>query len=532
MNEEVGIPHSIPSSCGRTATKKYESPPLDTTNLSELPEGWMWTRMSNITESMKNGIYKPRRFYGENGTACLRMYNIEDGSIVWKNIKRMNLTREEIQEYELRPGDILVNRVNSRELVGKAAAIPEGMEMSVFESKNIRLRLYANYAEPIFVSSWFRIFRRQYFNWHAQQVVGMASINQDQVGSMPIPFAPFREQQRIVAKVDELFTKLDAGVKSLETVKAQLKRYRQSVLKSAFDGELTEEWRRTHRDELEPASKMLERIKEEQRKTAARKYESPPLDTTNLSELPEGWSWTRVGEVATRIQYGSSEKATEDPSGVPVLRMGNIQEGNLIFEDLKYFSKDYPQLNDFMLDPGDVLFNRTNSAELVGKTAVYEHCHAKVAFASYLIRVKVNDRIYDPQILAFFINSYYGRRYIASVVSQQVGQANVNGTKLSAMSIPLPSLSEQKAIAEEIKQCFSIAEEVEKTVVNGLRQAEKLRQSILKRAFEGKLVSQDPDDDPANVLLERIKLFKAHLNQDRKTERPTKRKDSKQRRLM
>jgi type I restriction enzyme S subunit len=365
-----------------------------------------------------------------------------------------------------------------------------------------------------------------------QRGTSYPAVRDSDVFAQPIPIPPLNEQHRIVAKVEELFTKLDAGVKSLETVKAQLKRCRQSVLKSAFAGKLTEEWRRTHPDELEAASMLLERIKEEQRKTAAKKYESPPLDTTNLSELPKGWAWTRVGEVAIRIQYGSSEKATEDPSGVPVLRMGNIQEGNLIFEDLKYSSKDYPQLNDFMLDPGDVLFNRTNSAELVGKTAVYEHWHPKVAFASYLIRVKVNDRIYDPQILAFFINSYYGRRYIASVVSQQVGQANVNGTKLSAMPIPLTSLSEQKAIAEEIKRCFSIAEEVEKTVVNGLRQAEKLRQSILKRAFEGKLVSQDPGDEPANLLLERIKLFKAHLNQDRKMERPTKRRDSKQRRLM
>ncbi|GAH17222.1 unnamed protein product, partial [marine sediment metagenome] len=119
--------------------------PLDMSDLPELPKGWMWTILGEISESMKNGIYRPRKFYGDTGTACLRMYNIENGSIVWTDIKRMNLTSEEIEEYKLQPGDIIVNRVNSRELVGKAAVIPVGLETCVYESKNIRLRLYGEH---------------------------------------------------------------------------------------------------------------------------------------------------------------------------------------------------------------------------------------------------------------------------------------------------------------------------------------------------------------------------------------------------
>jgi type I restriction enzyme S subunit len=109
-----------------------------------LPDGWIWITVRDAATSMKNGIYKEKRFYADNGTPCLRMYNIDDGKLVWENLKRMTLTDSEIREYKLLPGDLVVNRVNSRELVGKACVIPPGIESSVFESKNIRLRAFGN----------------------------------------------------------------------------------------------------------------------------------------------------------------------------------------------------------------------------------------------------------------------------------------------------------------------------------------------------------------------------------------------------
>jgi type I restriction enzyme, S subunit len=499
---------------------------LDTHDSSILPKSWVWTTLGEIGTVASGGTpstKEPSNFDGEIPWVTPADLTGYTKKFIGKG--RRNLTKRGLDHSSaalLPAGAVLFS---SRAPVGYVAIASNPLATNQ-GFKNLILQ---DWISPDYVY-YYLMASKQLAESFASGTTFL-EVSGSRFARIPIPLCPRPEQCRIVAKVEELFTKLDAGVKSLQTVKVQLKRFRQSVLKSAFDGKVTEEWRRTHRDELEPASMLLERIKEEQRKTVPKKYETPPLDTTNLSELPKGWAWTRVGEVATRIQYGSSEKATEDPSGVPVLRMGNIQEGNLVLEDLKYYSKDCQQLNDFMLDPGDVLFNRTNSAELVGKTAVYEHWHPKAAFASYLIRVKVNDRIYDPQILAFFINSYYGRRYVASVVSQQVGQANVNGKKLSAMPIPLTSLSEQKAIAEEIKRCFSITEEVEKTVVNGLRQAEKLRQSILKCAFEGKLIPQDPSDEPASVLLERIKSLKTQMIQGQKAKKG-RQDEPKQRRLM
>lgn len=332
-----------------------------------------------------------------------------------------------------------------------------------------------------------------------------------------IPLPPLPEQPRIVAKIEELFTKLDAGVEALKKVKAQLKRYRQAVLKYAFEGKLTQEWREANKDKLEPTSVLLERIKEERKKKTEGKFkEFLPVDTTDLPELAEGWAWTRIGEVTKKIQYGTSEKAGDDSTGIPVIRMGNIFEGKIIFDNLKYFDTEWPQLNDFLLKDGDVLFNRTNSMELVGKTAVYKKSYPEAIFASYLIRISVDRDFYNPDLLSFFINSFYGRQYIASVVSQQVGQANVNGTKLSLMPIPLPSFHEQKKIVEEMETCLSMADEMEKITEQTLKQSERLRQSILKTAFEGKLAPQDPTDEPAEKLLERIKAEKAKRESETK----------------
>jgi type I restriction enzyme S subunit len=185
--------------------------------------------------------------------------------------------------------------------------------------------------------------------------------------------------------------------------------------------------------------------------------------------------------------------------------MGNIQDGKLDFQTLKYLSKETPGLQTYFLEAGDVLFNRTNSAELVGKTAVYQKNYPASAFASYLIRVRMIKESCDPNILSYYINSFFGRNYINSVVSQQVGQANVNGTKLSMMPVPLISRQEQEKLRNEIERLFSIISETEKVVLQELKQAEFLRQDLLKEAFAGRLVPQDPADETAEKLLDRIK---------------------------
>lgn len=273
--------------------------------------------------------------------------------------------------------------------------------------------------------------------------------------NLMLPLPPLAEQERIVEKIEALFQDIDEGVECLKSAQAQIKQYRQSVLKSAFEGKLykTTEWKK---------STLEQHIQE--------------------------------------INYGTSEK-TKDFGKIPVFRMGDIQEGKLTFNNFKYLNK----INDekLILKKGDLLFNRTNSAELVGKSAVFNH-EGSYSFASYIIKVRFDTSL-DSNFICYYINSPKGRNWAKTQISQQVGQANINGTKLKNLPFPLPSVPEQQHIVAEIEKRFAVADELEKAVNEGLEKADKLKQSILKKAFEGKLVPQDPNDEPASALLECIK---------------------------
>ena len=341
-----------------------------------------------------------------------------------------------------------------------------------------------------------------------------SNISQTVIKGFRFLLCPLPEQHRIVAEIEKQFTRLDASVASLERARANLRRYRASVLKAACEGALvpTEaELARAEGRDYEPAGVLLERVLAERRarwesqeKRRGKYREQSPPDAPELPGLPEGWVWATVGQLSSQVEYGTSHKASPEPSGVPVLRMGNIQDGELDFSELKYLSADNPEAQKTMLCHGDLLFNRTNSAELVGKSAVYKDRHPAACFASYLIRVSFLAGVSSDYVCTF-INSQYGRAYIAQVRNQQVGQANVNGTKLAAMPIPLPPLAEQGRIVAEVERRLSVIGQSEAAVEASLARAGRLRQSILKQAFSGQLVPQDPDDEPASALLERIR---------------------------
>ncbi len=337
---------------------------------------------------------------------------------------------------------------------------------------------------------------------------GMVHITKKKFEALPV-LIPQQDslQKQIVKEIEKQFSRLDKTISDLKRVKANLKRYKASVLQAAVTGKLTEEWRKQNPD-VEPASQLLERILTERRqkwettelaKLTAKgkppkndkwkeKYKEPFEPTATGFEVPTSWATATVQQIACLVQYGSSSKTNSNANdGVPVLRMGNIVDGHLVFEGLKYLPHDHREFPELLLDEEDMLFNRTNSAELVGKSAVYLGSPVPCSFASYLIRVRFPNEV-KSKFIAFFINSAFGRQWIKSVVNQQVGQANVNGTKLQNLTVPLPSSLEQNAIIQEIESRLSVAEELERTVDTNLKRAERLRQSILKQAFSGKLM--------------------------------------------
>ncbi|WP_171040268.1 restriction endonuclease subunit S [Pseudoalteromonas sp. S2755] len=364
-------------------------------------------------------------------------------------------------------------------------------------------------------------------------------ITQVNLKRISVRLAPINEQNRIVEKLDELFSELDAGVNELKAAQIKLKHYRQSLLKSAVEGVLTEKWRDDNKRQIEETGEeLLKRILVERKqcwelqqlaefkekgKTPSKnwqaKYPEPVQpDTTDLPALPEGWVWATIDQLAINKRYGSSSKTNDDASGVPVLRMGNIQDGKLDYDNLKYLPEDHKEFPELLLNDGDLLFNRTNSAELVGKTAVYRDIGKSVSYASYLISVTFSEH-FLPEIAAHYINSVLGKKWIAEVMNQTAGQANVNGTKLGALAIPLPPILEQKVLIEEVSNEFESIDLQIKATALGLKQSEAQRKNILKSAFSGELVPQDENDEPASVLLEKIKKEREELAKQAKPKR-------------
>jgi type I restriction enzyme S subunit len=214
------------------------------------------------------------------------------------------------------------------------------------------------------------------------------------------------------------------------------------------------------------------------------------------------------------MQYGSSAKCSTNADGVPVLRMVNLQAGVVDYTRLKYLPGDHVEFPELFLTNGDVLFNRTNSAELVGKTAVYDGKRAPCSFASYLIRLKLVGLL--PEYFAYYLNSAYGRAWIIANKTQQVGHANVSGGKLKGLCIPVPPEAEQREIVRRTEESVATAAilEGDETIWSGQT---NLRQSILAAAFSGKLVPQNSSDEPAAELLSRLRENKATVPEIRRT---------------
>jgi len=354
----------------------------------------------------------------------------------------------------------------------------------------------------------------------------LPKINRDALGRLPVPVAPLSEQQRIATKIDELFSYLDAGVAALERIKANLKRYRAAVLKAAVEGRVTEAWRAKH-PKTEPASKLLERILAERRqnwekdqlaKFAAagktplkgwrEKYVEPAApETRGLPELPQGWCWASMEQLVTRSEYGTSVKCDYGASGPPVLRIPNIAKGKIDLGDMKQATVQYQLAQQDALQNGDLLMCRTNgSISLIGKAALmqatYEPLHT---FASYLLRFRFGERDTLPKWVHVFVTSHYGRLFIEKNAASSAGQHNISLSLIHSMPLPLPPLGEQAEITQDVERRLSIIEGAKAQADANVIRATRLRQCILKRAFEGKLVPQYPQDELASVLLERLR---------------------------
>lgn len=463
-----------------------------------LATGWELVSVRDVARYINGLAFKPAD-WGTEGRPIIRIQNLTDPT------KPFNFTRREVDaNFIVKPGTILVSWSATLD-----AFIWRGPE-AVLNQHIFRVDPDCLIVHPGFL--YWQLKRVIREMWEGEHLHGstMKHINRAPFLAHAFRLAPFAEQARIVGELEKHFTRLDEAVATLEAVQAKLKRARASILKAAVEGRLvpTEaDLARAEGRSYEPASVLLKRILDERRQTwpKEKKYQEPlEPEAPSAENLPEGWTWTTVDQVSSALRYGTSAKCSVEDTGVPVLRMGNIVDGRLDFNDLKYLPSDHDEFPDHLLAVGELLFNRTNSAELVGKCTVFDGFVRPCACASYIIRVALLSGV-QPHYLAHCINSLRGRSWVREVVSQQVGQANVNGSKLAAHVFPLPPLAEQVRIVAEVERRLSVFEALAHTVEQSLARCGRLRQSILKRAFEGRLLPQDPTDEPASELLARIR---------------------------
>lgn len=334
--------------------------------------------------------------------------------------------------------DIIVNKIWARN--GSVGMVPNSLA-----------GCYASGEFPMFTArsdtlnpNWMHWLTKTPYFWaqcdeKSQGTSGKNRIRPERFLEIDIPLPPLEEQKRIVAKIEELAGQIDEA----RTLRQQAVKETETVLPSKIQNLFS-------------------------------------------SGSSKGWVSGKLGDYVVDICYGTSEKPTDDETGIPVLRMGNIQSGSLNLTSLKYlhlFDKERAKL---LLQHGDILVNRTNSAELVGKCAVFD-LYGDFSFASYLIRFRVDENRADPRLVAAYINSPLGRAYMVSEKRQMTGQANVNSVKLKAMPISLPSLSEQRKIVAEMEVLQAEVEVLKHIQTENMGELDVLLPSILDRAFKGEL---------------------------------------------
>lgn len=342
--------------------------------------------------------------------------------------------------------------------------------------------------------------------------------------------APRAEQERIVERAEELLAGAQRARERLQRTRSVIKRFRQSVLADATSGRLTEQWRERNAG-IESSAVALRRVHAARRADWAAKAQGaeaerrrPPKPPADLAawlapeplpvpEVPEGWSLVPLQTIVRTLQYGTSVRAAKSlQNGVPMLRMGNIQEGAVDLSDLKVIDPGVVKIELYRLRRGDILFNRTNSPELVGKAAVFDHDFAAV-FASYLVRIGCDERLVSSHYLCAWINSPWGRRWARTVRTDCVSQSNINAAKLRTMPVPVPPLAEQEEIVRRIEALFDLADAIEARLGAAWVQVERLPRTILERAFRGELVPTEAElardegrqHEPAALLVERVR---------------------------
>lgn len=488
--------------------------------MSENDLPWPTVPLRDLVEDMCLGKMLDKNKNRGTLQPYLRNTNVRWGSFELSDLKEMRFEEREVSRFSLKDGDLVVCEGGEP---GRAAVWKGQLENAKIQKALHRIRFSPQVYVPEFAMyflTWGTAsnrFQSFYTGTTIKHLTG-ASLSR-----IEFPVVSMAQQRCIVEKIEELFSELDAGVAALERAKANLKRYRASVLKAAVDGSLTADWRAKH-PEVEPASHLLERILAERRrkweeeqlakfeaagkkppKDWEKKYQEPvSVKSANLPELPSGWCWASFDQIADSCLGKMLDKSKHvTGTKMPYLRNVNVRWHGFELDDLlqMYFEDD--QSDRFGLLPGDVLVCEGGEP---GRAAVWEDQVANMRFQKALHRLRCASGVQPcliPLYLEFMAKTKRLDRYFTgSTIKHLTGQS------LSKLPFPLAPSEEQAVIVAAVREQVGESDLAGRSIESAMQRATRLRQSILKQAFEGKLVPQDPADEPAEIMLAKIQAQK------------------------
>ncbi|MFR7357494.1 MAG: restriction endonuclease subunit S, partial [Lachnospiraceae bacterium] len=429
----------------------------------DIPESWEWVRLGEIFQHNTG-----KALNSSNKSGVLLEY-ITTSNLYWdrfelENLRSMYFTENEIEKCQVSKGDLLVCEGGD---IGRAAIWLKDYKICI-QNHIHRLRSYVPLCTRFY---YYVFFLYKYAGWIGGKGIGIQGLSSNALHSLLVPVPPIAEQERIVKRLEIIKPLSDKYSEASEQIQELNNLFpehlKKSILQYAVQGKLVPQ------DPAdEPASVLLERIRTEKEKLIKAgkikrdKHESVIFRRDNSYyekvdgierciddelpfEIPDSWEWTTIGTTCINIQYGSSRKS-ESTGTMAVLRMGNIQNGRIDTQKLVYTS-DKEEIAHYPLEYNDLLFNRTNSKELVGKTAIYKS-EVSAIYAGYLIRITP---LIDSDYLNYVMQTQFYWVYCQNVRSDAIGQSNINAEKLKKFIYPLPPLHEQKRIAKKLNSIFT-----------------------------------------------------------------------------
>lgn len=461
-------------------------------------ESWGRVLLGDIA-SVQNGFaFKSSQFTTDEGMPLIRIRDVgEDGSDTFYK-------GEYDAEYVVQAGDLLVGMDGDFKCArwrGPNGLLNQRVCRIILQSEIYHPKLL-DYALPGYLKAIHDV----------TSSVTVKHLSSKSIKEIPLPLPPFEVQTRIVAEIEKQFSRLDEAVANLKRVKANLKRYKAAVLKFAVEGKLTEEWRKQH-PVIEPADKLLERILAERRKAAGKgKYKEPVgPDTSGLPELPAGWVWASADQLADKITDGEHLSPNTIDAGIPLLSAKDVRGFGVLFDDASFVSAEDAGRFRARCNPelGDILI--VSRGATIGRSCIVNVVRLFCLMGSVIL-VKVQNQISSQFLLANLKATSSVKRLQG--VSGSTAQQAIYIRDIRSLPVPLSSLAEQHQIVAEVERRLSIVAGAEAQVDADLRRADRLRQAILKQAFSGQLVPQGPNDEPASVLLERLRAKQPALTKE------------------